>query len=331
MTLALVLVSCGGGSQGSTTVATTVVTTDPASVESTAPEPSSTVAADTTMPPHESPTITIDDEPCVPTTSPGISTVSVERVDGTRTYDVHMPDLGGSGLRVPLVIDMHGTTSTSAAQEAYTQLGAFGIESGRWVTATPQAIGPVPAWSVPGAVPGDDLNFIEEIVVDLVANACVDPARVYATGFSSGAAMSSYLGCASSLFAGVIPVAGVNLARRCEETPPVSLITFHGLADEIVPLEGLEGWDTSRFDDMRLFYRGEVWGTMESWARRNGCASEPVSSVVSDKTTRYEWPECVDGTVVVLFLTKDAGHIWPKTVDGVDATEEIRRAFLDAP
>lgn len=279
---------------------------------------------------HVSPSIEVTPGPCEPVIPSGVQMRSVSRSDGERTYTVSMPEISDGG-RLPLVVDLHGTNTTGAVQELLSGFGRLGIETGGWVTATPQAIGPIPAWSVPGAVPGDDLAFIEELVVAMVAEACVDPARVYAVGFSSGAAMSSYLGCASTLFTGVVPVAGVNLARRCEDAPPMSLVAFHGLADDVVPLTGLDGWDGPKFDDVRLFYRGDVRATVESWARRNDCAADPVETTIGEATVRYEWPECVDGTVVVLYLTEGAGHVYPVAASGLDATAEITAWFLDDP
>lgn len=280
---------------------------------------------------HVSPVIDVGNEPCTPTYEAGVTDVSVDRADGRRTYVVHRPAVGGR--RLPLVVDLHGTTGTSELQEATSRLGAAGIDSAAWITVTPQAIGPVSAWSVPGAVPGDDLNFIEEIVVDLVEHACADPSRVFATGFSSGAAMSTWLGCESTLFAGVAPVAGVNLARVCEDAPPVSLLAFHGTGDDVVPMEGLDGWDSDRFDDLRLFYRGDARATVESWARRNGCESEPTVSQQPPLSTRFEWSECDAGTTVTFVVTEGAGHVWPVPGSGgsVDASAEIRTRFLGAP
>lgn len=335
-----VLTACAGGS--TTAVVETSVESASNGTSATTGPPATSVSAssvadsigpeqteDSTE--HVSPVIEVGGEPCSPTYAAGVTDVAVDRVDGRRTYVVHRPDV--NDRRLPLLVDLHGTTATSALQEATSRLGATGISSGGWITVTPQAIGPVSAWSVPGAVPGDDLNFVEEIVVDLVEHACADPDRVFAAGFSSGAAMATWLGCESTLFAGVAPVAGVNLARVCEDAPPVSLLAFHGTGDTIVPMEGLEDWDGDRFDDLRLFYRGDARATVESWARRNGCENQPTVSPQAPVSTRYEWSECDAGTTVTFVVTEGAGHVWPVPGSGgsVDATAEIRTRFLEAP
>jgi len=337
----VLVASCAGATAPVSTTATTVPTvalpTTPSSVTPSTVTPSSVTAPPGTTvddpDAHVSPVIDVPDTPCEATTASGVTEVVVQRTDGRRSYVVHRPDVVGS--RLPLLVDLHGTTGTSALQEATSGLGAAGLASKGWITVTPQAIGPVSAWSVPGTVPGDDLNFVEEIVVDMVENACADPDRVYAAGFSSGAAMATWLGCESTLFAGVAPVAGVNLARVCEDARPVSLLAFHGTGDMVVPMEGLDGWDGDRFDDLRLFFRGDAWATVESWARRNDCAGEPLMIEQTPSTTRHEWNDCADGTSVVFVVTDGAGHVWPRPGiddDGsVDASAEIRTRFLESP
>ena len=330
----VLLVACGGGSSesapevrlesvGSSLESSTTATAS-SSTGTITPIVDTIATSSADVNEHVSPVIEVDDSVCVPEVVAGVTNVEVQRSDGTRSYVVHRPNVTDG--RLPLLVDLHGTTGTSDLQEATSGLGSAGIESGAWITVTPQAIGPVSAWSVPGAVPGDDLDFIEEIVVDLVNRACADPDRVFAAGFSSGAAMATWLGCESTLFAGVAPVAGVNLARICEDAPPVSLLAFHGTGDTIVPMEGLEGWESDRFDDLRLFYRGDAWVTVESWARRNGCESEPTAVELSPSSTRYEWSACAAGSMVVFVVTEGAGHVWP-----VEASAEIRARFLDSP
>lgn len=300
--VALASASCGGGPSGGSP-----------------DDPDSTV--------HKSPVIEIADGPCAPTVSSGASVREMVHDGETRSYMVAMSDIT-DGRRLPLVIDMHGAGGTNTAQEAVTGFGRLALETGEWITVTPQALGTIAAWSVPGTVPGDDIGFLEDVVVEMVDNACVDPDRVYAVGFSSGAAMAAYLGCESTLFDGVVPVAGVNLVRRCEDSPPMSLVTFHGLADRAVPLTGLEGWDTSLFDDPQRFYRGDLRSTVESWARRNRCRDEPAETQLSAITTVYEWQGCGDDTIVVMYLTSGMDHVYPTPSSGLDATAEIRTRFL---
>ena len=346
----LLATACSSGSESSSessresTGESTRDSTPMASSESTVVEPTAPETVDTGSPSdppiaHQSPALDVTPGPCAATIAPGSTDHTLERAEGVRQFVLHRPDTP-DGRRLPLVVDLHGTTGNPAAQEAISGFGARGVETGAWITMTPLALGAMTAWAVPGAIPGDDLGFIEDAIVQIVNDACVDPARIYATGISSGGAMSAYLGCESSLFAGVAPVAGVNLVRRCETSTPVTLVAFHGTADRYVPIEGLDGWNTDAFADPRKFYRGDLMGTVESWARRDGCADEATVTPMGPVTDRYEWEKCASGTEVVLYLSTGAGHTHPgasfpaddsssvgAVARDIDATDLIAREF----
>ena len=325
---ALMLAACSSGDDALSTVAGSASSAARSSTPS-APTPPATDSPSTTESPVlESPELVAAPGPCTPSIAAGITDHALERAEGRRDFVVHRPETI-DGVRMPLVVDLHGTTGTPGIQEAISRFGARGIETGAWVTMTPLALGAMTAWAVPGAIPGDDIGFIEDAIVSIVDAACIDPERIFATGISSGAAMSAYLGCESSLFAGVAPVAGVNLVRGCEESPPVSLVAFHGTLDRYVPIEGLAGWDTEEFVDERKFFRGDLIGIVESWARRDGCSSEATITSMGPETERHEWIDCVEGTKVVLYLSDGAGHTHPGAPFPSDATSAVGAVAQD--
>ena len=60
----------------------------------------------------------------------------------------------------------------------------------------------------------DDVAFARALVAQVSTTACIDPKRVYATGFSMGGGMAHYLAChAADVFAAVAP-ASFDLAGR---------------------------------------------------------------------------------------------------------------------
>lgn len=321
---AVMLAACSSGDDGAANSDGSVSSTLIPSTTAPATDSPST----TEVPARRSPELAAAPGPCTPSFAAGSTDHVLERAEGRRDFVLHRPDTSDGG-RLPLVVDLHGTTGTPAIQEAISRFGARGIETGAWVTMTPLALGAMTAWAVPGAIPGDDIGFIEDAIVAIVETACIDPERIFATGISSGAAMSAYLGCTSSLFAGVAPVAGVNLVRGCEDSPAVSLVAFHGTLDQYVPIEGLDGWDTDAFDDERKFFRGDLIGIVESWARRDGCASEVTITSMGPETERHEWIDCVDGTKVVLYLSEGAGHTHPGAPFPSDATSSVGAVAQD--
>ena len=93
--------------------------------------------------------------------------------------------------------------------------------------------------AVPAGAP-DDVSFIERLVVLLEQKYCIDPKRVYATGFSGGARMASQLGCdASGVFAAIAPVSGLRLPEPLSLHPAgAGRGSFHGTADPVDPYLG---------------------------------------------------------------------------------------------
>eukprot|EP00004_Rigifila_ramosa_P004522 TRINITY_DN149_c0_g1_i3.p1 TRINITY_DN149_c0_g1~~TRINITY_DN149_c0_g1_i3.p1 ORF type:complete len:136 (-),score=12.84 TRINITY_DN149_c0_g1_i3:374-781(-) len=90
----------------------------------------------------------------------------------------------------------------------------------------------------------DDVGFLTEMVRQIGQTYQLDSRRVYAAGMSNGGNMAYRLAChASDVFAAVVSVAGASpwftdFAENCNATRPVSVMQFHGTADEISPYEG---------------------------------------------------------------------------------------------
>jgi polyhydroxybutyrate depolymerase len=181
-----------------------------------------------------------------------------------------------------------------------------------------------------GGIGADDVGFIGSVLDRVAEDHCVDHQRVFATGMSNGAGMSSTLGCElGDRFAAVAPVAGVNLSLGdgCAADEPVSVLAIHGDADAIAGYEG---------DSLMGFELGNpsVPERMAAWAEHDGCDPEP--SV--DRSTRglvvSEWTGCDRDSAVELWTITGGGHDWPREPGpanpaGIDATEAVLD-FFDA-
>ena len=88
----------------------------------------------------------------------------------------------------------------------------------------------------------DDVQFTRDLLGAIEADYCIDPKRVFATGFSNGGFLSHRLGCEmSDVFAAIAPVAGVlgDVRRRsCKPKRAIPVLDFHGTADPVVPYNG---------------------------------------------------------------------------------------------
>ena len=133
---------------------------------------------------------------CTDTGSPlpiGRSTVSL-LVDGVpRVSLVDVPE-PASGSPRRLLVSLHPFLMGPETWDWYSGLAAAGTRRG-FVVVTPLGSEPGPRWTVPGGLASgtDDLAFIGALVDHVEDHACVDRNRVFAAGFSAGAAMAQAL------------------------------------------------------------------------------------------------------------------------------------------
>jgi polyhydroxybutyrate depolymerase len=235
-------------------------------------------------------------------------TTATLQVDGVaRTYILYVPASYTGETPVPLVTDWHPLMATGAAEESMSGYKALADQEG-FIVAWPDAleggwnIGPCCTRS--GKV--DDLGFARSLVAEISARACIDPKRVYATGISMGGGMSHYLACnAADTFAAVAPAAFDLLIEEeepCHPARPITVISFRGTADPIVPYMGGASTPPNGLD-VTIHFRGAE-GTFEAWGELNGCSGEPVDTGNDCRT----YGQCREGVEVTLCAKPNGGH-----------------------
>jgi polyhydroxybutyrate depolymerase len=251
-----------------------------------------------------------------PTPVASASTVTLTpAIDGhTRTVIVH-PPAGYDGTRpLPLVLNLHGSESTAAAQEAFTGMDATADADG-FIVAYPQGLIPGSTgyeWNVPNvplvggrAVPAhsaNDVTFLTELVSELGRTYCIDSARVYATGFSGGARMTSQLACsAPDTFAAVAPVSGLRLPSGCPKASTVAVLSFHGTADPVDPFNG----------HGQKYWTYSVPTAAKDWGLHDRCTATPSTTQPATDVTLTTYTSCTDDTTVELYSITGEGHEWP--------------------
>ena len=247
-----------------------------------------------------------------------------------RTFFLHIPPTYHPDTPVPLVFNIHGRTDTAEHQQKMTQFNAKADEAG-FIVVTPQAEDDPPTWwgAVPGTIGAPDITFFAAMLDYLQNELSIDPARIYAAGFSNGASMANRLACAfSDVFAAVAPVSGGHVGYyECEAAQPISVLAFHGLADSIIPFEG------NQFNPL-------VQDWMGAWAQRNECQTTPAADSTHADITRYTWEGCLPGLDVTLYAIENAGHTWPGsdfvadaggTTQAINATDIIWDFFAAHP
>jgi polyhydroxybutyrate depolymerase len=242
-----------------------------------------------------------------PTLSPGDTreTVKVDSVD--RSYVLHIPPIYDGSKPVPLIVDFH-MGGDSGSTELSDSLYPAETDSEGVVMAFPDGKrGPAgTGWNVgPCCVANvDDLAFAKALVAQVQTTACIDPDRVYAVGVGTGGGMAYYVACdAADVFAAVAPAAWDFLAENvdeCKPSRPITVISFRGTADVVVPYAG---GASSVVPGMPITFLGAK-ATFERWAEIDRCTG---SSSAEDSNGCSTYSSCQDGVEVVL-CTKPGGH-----------------------
>ena len=246
---------------------------------------------------------------------------TLELGESVRSYYVHFPsDYDGRHAR-PLVLAFHGGGVNAETMIYFSGLSEKADEAG-FIVVYPDGTGRVPrarTWNA-GNCCGhalhhgiDDVAFVRALLDELERTVAIDPRRVYATGMSNGAMMSYRL--ASELadrFAAIAPVAGPMAIDQCQPSRPVSVIHFHGTADEYTPYQGGKG---PRSQSQTAFHSVDY--TIGAWVAANGCSSEPTithlpaRAVDGTSVVQRVYGPGREGAEVVLYTIDGGGHTWP--------------------
>jgi polyhydroxybutyrate depolymerase len=231
-----------------------------------------------------------------------------------RTVLLHLPSGYSDSQKTPLILNLHGSESTAAAQMVFTGMNATSDADG-FIVAYPQAAiadGAGYDWNVPGqpllgggSVPANapnDVDFLQQAISTLEAGLCVDTTRIFVTGFSGGARMTSQLGCdLSTVVAAIAPVSGLRFPAPCPATRPVPVISFHGTADPIDPYDG----------NGQAYWTYSVPTAAQRWAAFEGCSSAPAVAHPPPDIQVTSYTGCKDGSAVSLYTVVGEGHEWP--------------------
>lgn len=256
--------------------------------------------------------------------SPG-ATVSVDAGATGRPFLLRRPASLAAGQPAPLLILLHGSGGDGPRMLAASQLEATAERHGFLVVAPTAAIpaGKGFAWNIPGvptvtgkipdASDADDVAYLAALVDGLVAEGCVEPARVYVTGLSGGGRMASWLGCvASDRYAAIAPVVGLRAGnpRRekpdepdpatCQPARPIPVIAFAGDTDATNPTQGGGAG----------YWQYTMHAAEQRWAALNGCQAPPTTQWVAPSVYEERYSGCRSDADVVGRMTVGGGHTW---------------------
>ena len=233
----------------------------------------------------------------------GVSSQQLMSGQRPRVYRLFVPPGYDGHQRLPLVLDLHGSGGSSAGQARNSGLEMVSA-SERFIVATLDAVDA--RWNVPvQAGRPDDVAYVSDVIDHVAARVCTDESRIYATGFSGGARMTSLLGCRlASRIAAIAPVSGLRYPAPCNGRP-VPVLTFHGLAD---PQNTYDG---------HLPDRGEEWlesvpEALASWARHDGGKGDAILDDAPGPLSTMRYEGCADGGEVRIIRIDGLGHAWTR-------------------
>lgn len=246
----------------------------------------------------------------------GVSLQQLTSGQRQRRYRLFVPPGYDGHTRLPLVLDLHGSGGSSEGQARNSGFETLAARE-RFIVATLDAENA--RWNVPVQEGlADDVAYVSDVMTHVASLVCTDPARVYATGFSGGARMTSLLGCRlGSRIAAIAPVSGLRFAEPCAGRP-VPVLTFHGLADPQNPYDGhVEG-------------RGGEWvesvpEALAGWARRNSCRGDVMLDDPAGPLSTLRYDGCAGDAEVRLIRIDGLGHAW--THEEIDTTAVMWEFF----
>ncbi len=261
---------------------------------------------------------------------PGTHARTIE-VDGkSRGFLLHIPRgyKAAQKKTVSLVLMLHGRTSNGRAAASRYYGWRPLADKKKFFVVFPTALGTPTSWQGGWrGKPTTDSRFLATIIDQMIKEFRIDENRVYMTGHSSGGFMSfSFAATHADKVAAIGPVAGLAVSRS-RPKEPVSVISFHGVADKVVAYDSKSG--------KRARYRG-MPSAMDSaaiFAKHNGCAEQPVRKDTAKGMVHVDtWSGGRSGTEVVLYSIEDGNHGWPNGGRGtLSATKLIWEFFENHP
>jgi polyhydroxybutyrate depolymerase len=279
---------------------------------------------------------------------PGQTEVPLTVGGRARPFALFVPQGYDGRTPLALVLNLHGSGSRGQAQMDLSALATVADEQGFAVAAPNGAVvlgQDAYAWNVPGVplvsgqpVPAgtpSDERYLLRVMRAAGETICADADRVYVTGLSGGARMTSQFGCDfSARIAAIAPVAGLRAGvpeqtadgawrpakPTCVPDEPLPVLTFHGTGDGTNPYEGN--------DDARWGYSTEQ--ALARWARLDHCRRGPAARPVTAIVDLVSYSKCRGGSSVALYREAGGAHVWPVAgapEGAVDASRLIWKFF----
>lgn len=246
-----------------------------------------------------------------------IADITVEA--GRGPVRVNIPPAYEVGISLPLLVFLHGFTSSGIEAECYLRFNSLSDQLNFFYIhpdGEKNSAG-APFWNATEACCDflnsgtDDVGYLSALVDSIKSVLSVDPDRIYFAGHSNGGFMSYRMACEQSEWiAGIASLSGATWSdhTQCAATDPVAVLQIHGTLDEVIRYDG----GTIGFNR----YPG-VFETVAYWAESNHCGSTPEVADSLDLSVQYpgfetvvtQYSGCEEGGAAELWTMRGAGHV----------------------
>lgn len=236
----------------------------------------------------------------------------------TRSYLITVPSTWDRRSPIPLILVFHGAGSDPENMVDATGFTAM-AQSRPAIVVYPRGLDRRFDVDPPAGRASVDVLLFDALMARLRGRFPLDERRIFATGFSNGAAFCYRLAAERpDVIAAIAPVAGyLPSLERATPAIPIPLLHLHGTADGRVGVPTLSGRP------------GEP---VPTWAAWNGCRAEPaISHTVGAKGLVLDRADYAGATVrsdTSLVLAKGVEHDWPGGEGG--AASQLIFAFFFA-
>jgi polyhydroxybutyrate depolymerase len=289
----------------------------------------------------------IASEPVVTPSTTSEYTVEIDGID--RSYLVYLPSNYDGATNLPVVLLFHGFSGKAAdiiaqghwrqkaEQEGFIIVALNGKPKVPELPADP-ATNPR-SWNDGGLTDAgvntaNDVGFTNAVIDQLEANFAVDRDRIYAAGFSNGAAMTWRVGAAlSHRIAAIAPVSNALLAQVKTLALPVSALLIWGTADPITPINGGDIYRAGQ-----ITHRPSAEYSWQTWGQMLNCAPDAQTIYDQDGVWGRSFNNCQADSTAEYYMITGFDHNWPgyrnalgSTSDGINATDLIWDFFVKHP
>ena len=222
-----------------------------------------------------------------------------------RTFITRLPAGYSTANEYPLVLNLHGLTSSAAGQQTLTQFDGVADSEG-FVVVYPDGIDN--SWTTIG---NSDSDFLSNLVDTIRANYSINNC-LFVTGMSQGGFMTYKFANTTSHNVTAIAVGSGNMSNALQNSSTYALqipvMYFHGTDDNLVSYDG-------------TFLISSVENTIQWWVEHNNCNTTPVVTAMPDidltdnsTVEKYYYGNGTNNSEVTFYKVTNGGHTWSGVV-----------------